>query len=255
MEFCLKDNNEFNDNIINFYNFQLKANHKNTLFYGVTKEPIINDYMLIYNYYVLNDDLSKTFGEVTWKYKIDELIDKLHNISNELINKGYSKITDESLEVLKIIENCTNCKSNTGKFNLDEIHRLINKIESRLAKLKKEQEEKDNIVDELNEELSKTNNKLNEMLCKGCKEEIKKLADKCENQKLARFLYCANKYNHFNYIRWIPFDEFENTEYLAKGSFGEVHKATWINGGYEEVVLKRIYNSNDKIVDILKEVK
>ena len=54
-------------------------------------------------------------------------------------------------------------------------------------------------------------------------------------------------------------------EYLAKGSLGEVHKATWINGHYKwyemkyedkEVVLKRIYNnsSNDKIADILKEV-
>jgi len=50
---------------------------------------------------------------------------------------------------------------------------------------------------------------------------------------------------------------------LAKGGFGEVHKATWIDhykpyeGKYEEsdVVLKRIYNSNDKIVDILREVK
>ena len=55
-------------------------------------------------------------------------------------------------------------------------------------------------------------------------------------------------------------------EYLAKGGFGEVHKATWINGYYDDdemkyydigVVLKRIYNnsSDDKIVDILKEVK
>ena len=35
-------------------------------------------------------------------------------------------------------------------------------------------------------------------------------------------------------IQWIPFDEFKNIEYLAKGGFGEVHKATWIN--YNEVV-------------------
>jgi len=55
-----------------------------------------------------------------------------------------------------------------------------------------------------------------------------------------------------------------NVEYLAKGGFGEVHKATWINyyDGIErkyrdcDVVLKRIYNSSDdKIVDILNEVK
>ena len=62
------------------------------------------------------------------------------------------------------------------------------------------------------------------------------------------------------------FDEFKNIEYLAKGGFGEVHKTTWINGYYDKnkmkyeerkVVLKRIYNNSndDKIVDILKEVK
>src|SRR5207248_2508810 len=53
-------------------------------------------------------------------------------------------------------------------------------------------------------------------------------------------------------------------EYLAKGGFGVVHKATWIKYDYyrgeyreREVVLKRKYNnsSDDKIVDILKEVK
>ena len=44
------------------------------------------------------------------------------------------------------------------------------------------------------------------------------------------------------------------TEYLTKGGFGEIHKATWIDG-YREVVLERIHNSNDKTVDILKEVK
>ena len=55
---------------------------------------------------------------------------------------------------------------------------------------------------------------------------------------------------------------FRNTKFLAKGGFGEVYKAIWIKC-YDiikrkccnmEVVLKRIYNSNDKIVDILKEI-
>ena len=88
---------------------------------------------------------------------------------------------------------------------------------------------------------------------------------------MARFLYyeCKLNANNYNerYIRWIPFNEFKNIVYLAKGGFGEVHKATWINHGYYvwyekeykdiDVVLKRIYNSSsdDKIVDILKEVK
>ena len=75
------------------------------------------------------------------------------------------------------------------------------------------------------------------------------------NREIAKFLYeCRlNAKNHNNYIQWIPFDEFKNIEYLAKNGFGEVHKATWI--GDRKVVLERIHNSNDKIVDILKEVK
>ena len=95
----------------------------------------------------------------------------------------------------------------------------------------------------------------NELLCEGCCE-VKTLTEKCGNRELAKFLYeCRlnRKQYHDNYTRWIPFDEFKNIEYLAKSGFGEVHKATWI--GDQEVVLERIHNSNDKIVDILKEVK
>ena len=75
---------------------------------------------------------------------------------------------------------------------------------------------------------------------------------------LENLLGVTLKYND-DYIRWIPFDKFKNIEYLTKGGFGEVHEATWIDGsqdyGDQEVVLERIHNSNDKIVDILKEVK
>src|SRR5207248_9154872 len=126
---------------------------------------------------------------------------------------------------------------------------------------------------ELNDELNKIDFELNKkVLCEGCKEKkFKKLTDKCGNEEIARFLYYQCKLNanmYYNeYIQWIPFDEFKNIEYLAKGGFGEVHKATWINHGYYntnemkykdiKVVLKRIYNntSDDKIVDILNEVK
>ena len=80
---------------------------------------------------------------------------------------------------------------------------------------------------------------------------------KCGNEEIAKFLYeCRldRKWYYDDYIRWIPFDKFKNIEYLAKSSFGEVHQATWIDKD-REVVLERIHNSNDKIVDILKEVK
>src|SRR5688572_29647797 len=33
-------------------------------------------------------------------------------------------------------------------------------------------------------------------------------------------------------LEWIPYEKFEDIEYLAKGGFGTVHKAKWIDGGY-----------------------
>ena len=105
---------------------------------------------------------------------------------------------------------------------------------------------------------------------KACKEkEIEKLTDKCGDKKIARLFYDCKPnldsyYYYYHYVRWIPFSEFGNIEYLAKGGFGKVYRATWFNGYYGEdemkykdieVVLKRMYNSCDKTVDILKEVK
>src|SRR5437899_2477894 len=81
---------------------------------------------------------------------------------------------------------------------------------------------------------------------------------------------CKLNTEYYIYIRWIPFDEFINIKYLAKRGFGEAYKATWINCYYgededeyedqdqdqgQDVVLKRIYNSSDRIADILNEVK
>jgi hypothetical protein len=195
------------------------------------------------------------------------LLNELQNTLNELINRNdlNDKITEllnELLETTKIIENCTSCCKDEKIDGND-----LDEIKNYLAELEKEEQERKRcgIIWELNDKLFKINIRLNkEILCEGCKEkEIEKLTDKCGNEKIARFLYYQYKLN----IRWIPFDEFKNIEYLAKGGFGEVHKATWINGNYNkdemkyeerEVVLKRIYNNNssdDKIVDILKEVK
>ena len=173
---------------------------------------------------------------------------------------------NKSLETTKIIENCASCRDKKICGSSLELHKSIIKIENCLIELEKVEQGKDKygIIDELNNELFKTDDKLNkEMLCEGCKrgiEEIKKLTDKCGNEKIAKFLYQCKpnvEYYYGYYILWIPFNEFKDIEYLAKGGFGEVHKAIWINhyNKEREVVLKRIYNSSDKIIDILKEVK
>src|SRR6266511_2287899 len=127
--------------------------------------------MLVFDYDVLNDNLSKTFGEVTWKYKIDELINKVNNTLNELINRSdlpvkTIELSNELLEILKVLENCTNCKGNTGKCNLNGIHESINEIEKRLSGLEKEQGKKKDTIRGLNNELFEINIRLNkEMLC------------------------------------------------------------------------------------------
>ena len=35
-------------------------------------------------------------------------------------------------------------------------------------------------------------------------------------------------------IEWIPYDKFQNIEYLTKGGFSEIYKAIWIDGRYDE---------------------
>ena len=200
-------------------------------------------------HYVIN--LPENLLGVTLKYKIDGLIGKLHNTLNGLtINRSNLSVKtiettiEITIETLKTIEDCANCKDKeVGRNSFDEFRKLINEIGKKY---------------DLVENLFKMNVILNkEVLCEGCKgKEIRKLADKCGNEEIVKFLYkCRLSAKHHNddYIQWIPFDEFKNIEYLAKGGFGEVYKATWVNRG-QEVVLKRIYNSNDKIVDILKEV-
>ena len=81
----------------------MKANYeRKDLFYGVTKYPNGSDYLLVFSYYVLDINLSKTFGEITWKYKNNELMNKLFDSLNVINNKDYDfttfRITDSSNE-------------------------------------------------------------------------------------------------------------------------------------------------------------
>ena len=117
---------------------------------------------------------------------------------------------------------------------------------------KKQRKKKDNIIDEsdnefkLSDELFRIGNKLEWILCEGCKRK------EIRNRMVLQITF--NRLHSMDYIQRISFDESKNIEYLAKGDFGEVHKATWIDGD-REIELERIHNSNDKIRDILKEVK
>ena len=144
--------------------------------HGITKDPSGNDYLLVFRYYVLNDNLTKTFGKVTWKYKIDELISKLSNTLNELINRNdlsvkTAELSNELLVTSEIIEKCSNCISKkTDRNDFDEIHELTNEIENCLTGLQQEEQEEGDITAKLNYELFKADKRLNKkILCEDFK--------------------------------------------------------------------------------------
>src|SRR3954451_14333059 len=45
---------------------------------------------------------------------------------------------------------------------------------------------------------------------------------------IQKFQLNATRYEEV--LEWIPYEKFEDIEYLAKGGFGTVHKAKWIDG-------------------------
>uniref|UniRef100_U9U9L9 Protein kinase domain-containing protein n=1 Tax=Rhizophagus irregularis (strain DAOM 181602 / DAOM 197198 / MUCL 43194) TaxID=747089 RepID=U9U9L9_RHIID len=60
------------------------------------------------------------------------------------------------------------------------------------------------------------------------------ICEEC-NQNNTGYKWC-NKYtqlsaDYYNEVlEWIPYDKFNNIEFIVKGGFGRVYKATWIDG-------------------------
>ena len=71
-------------------------------------------------------------------------------------------------------------------------------------------------------------------------------------------------------LEWIPYDKFHNIEYVAKGGFGKVYRAKWIDGYIhhwdnenkswkrddpnEFVALKSLNNSENVTLEFINEV-
>jgi hypothetical protein len=53
-------------------------------------------------------------------------------------------------------------------------------------------------------------------------------------------------------LKWIPYDKFKNIEYLDKGGFGTIYKATWLEDN--EVILKCHNNLSENLNEFLNEV-
>ncbi|RIA94885.1 hypothetical protein C1645_817364 [Glomus cerebriforme] len=76
--------------------------------------------------------------------------------------------------------------------------------------------------------------------------------------------------NFWKVLEWIPYDRFYDIKYIAKGGFGKVYKATWIDGSIQcwdnenqnwkrynlnkEVALKSLNNSKNVTLEFINEV-
>ena len=85
---------------------------------------------------------------------------------------------------------------------------------------------------------------------------------------IQKFQLNATRYEEV--LEWIPYEKFSDIEYLAKGGFGTVHKAKWIDGCIfhwdidqnkwnryfenRDIVLKCLNNSQNITTDFLQEV-
>jgi hypothetical protein len=95
------------------------------------------------------------------------------------------------------------------------------------------------------------------------------------NHDIDKFIQNAQLSIHSDYeiskvIEWIPYDKFYNINYVAKGGFGNVYRANWINGHiwywdseeqnwrrkdqHKFVALKSLNNSTDVTLEFMNEV-
>src|SRR5437588_3920957 len=141
---------------------------------------------------LLNESINKLIISIDINNKHDDL-SGIINSSNEL------------LETLRLVENCSECKRklvenyHTHFLTLDEtINELID-LSKRIGEF-----------DFIHQNLIKSDNKLNAILCDGCKEKKdENLTNKCGSGEIAKFLYECKKNGEDNdYIKWIPYKVF-----------------------------------------------
>ena len=55
-------------------------------------------------------------------------------------------------------------------------------------------------------------------------------------------------------MKFVPYDKFENIEFIAEGGFSKIYKANWIAGECQHVALKKLNNSKNITSKELNEV-
>ncbi|GBB97003.1 hypothetical protein RclHR1_00290001 [Rhizophagus clarus] len=63
-----------------------------------------------------------------------------------------------------------------------------------------------------------------------------------------------DKFIEEKWLKWIPYNQFKNVEYLDKGGFGIIYKAIWLkSSGEKEVAFKCLDNLNESLNGFLNE--
>ena len=175
-----------------------------------------------------------------------------------------------------------NMNSNSLKLSDDIINQIKDFMYYHLT------QEQESLIDELipNEELRERYEDYG--LCKECSQPNTGYGPWCQSCNSKHFQQDFNKWTSGNkeidvfiqkfqlnatrreeVLEWIPYEKFSDIEYLAKGGFGTVHKAKWIDGFIKYwdinqnkwfrndniyIVLKCLNNSQNLSTDFLQEV-
>src|SRR5438874_8437841 len=117
---------------------------------------------------------------------VNKLIDSLNNLIKNDLTVRSTNLSNELLETLKILEDCTDCKDKLEKHYCYGFRKTANKIMNFPINLEKEQHKKEDIIYKLRVKLIKIDKELNrKVLCESCKrKKLEKLIKKYGNEQV-----------------------------------------------------------------------
>jgi serine/threonine protein kinase len=191
------------------------------------------------------------------KIIFEQILDNEERLRKEYKEYAISFLSSLSKEVVEKIKNF--------KHSCDYHHKLTSEQQSLINKLIPDQELRNRYIEYgLCSECQQPNTNLK--LCQSCNVQHLQLEFRnwtSGNQEIDEFIQKLqlNSSHLLGYpkkvLEWIPYEQFENIEYLADGGFSKVYKAeqkTHLYGNDKTVVLKSLYGSQDITADFLQEV-
>ncbi|GBB83874.1 hypothetical protein RclHR1_10530007 [Rhizophagus clarus] len=273
-------------NLNNPKNVKLELTNKLTKSYGITQDPQTKNYVM-----VLSDKCKKCYYECKAVYfqenfenwtsgndDIDKLIQDDQLSAHKDVREALEWIPYKRFYDIKYIKQIGIYEANLG--NMFAFLKSFNNPKNAILEFKNEFTKPNGITQD-----PQTKNYmmvLNDK-CKECnkvcearyfhKNFINWSSGNNDIDRLIRNIQLSVHYDgqyELYTIEWIPYDRFKNIEYIAKGGFGKVYKANWIDGHIEKwdsknknwirngknmlVALKSLNNSKNVTFEFMNEV-